>query len=167
MLYIAKFDRYDMVNNPGDPTASMTIWFTGCDFRCKNCYNRKLWDKEFGKKYHTELVAKIVVATCNKLNLKSVVLLGGEPLQQDKEELLLLCRFLKKHGLKIWLYTGYEFQEVYSMHRSILEHIDVIKCGKYIDELKQDGFPASSNQMIYERSVAGGYRNITSNIRRI
>lgn len=167
MLTIAKFDRYDMVNNPGDPTASLTIWFTGCDFRCKNCYNRKLWNKESGHEYRTELVAKIVVATCNKLNLKSVVLLGGEPLQQDKEELLLLCRLLKKRGLKIWLYTGYDFYDIYNICRDILGLVDVIKCGRYIDELKQDGFPASSNQYIYERTHDNYWRDITSNIRRI
>lgn len=160
MLTIAKFDRYDMVNNPGDETASVTIWFTGCSFHCKKCYNRQLWSKDNGKKYHAESVAHLVRATCNKLNLKSVVLLGGEPLQQDKEELLLLCRLLHEHGLKIWIYTGYEFNEV---DKDILQYAYTIKCGRYVDKLKQDGFPASSNQNVY-RSIAGDWVNITSSI---
>lgn len=163
MLTIAKFDRYDMVNNPGDDTASMTIWFTGCSFGCKKCYNRSLWKKDNGKRYHAESVAHLVRATCNKMNVKSVVFLGGEPLQQDKEELLLLCRLLHEFGLKIWLYTGYEFDEVSKTHSDILEYIYTIKCGRYIDELKQDGFPASSNQVVY-RSIAGDWVNITSDI---
>ena len=77
MLTIAKFDRYDMVNNPGDNTASVTIWFSGCNFRCKNCHNRKLWNKDNGHKYHVELVARLVKETSSKLGIKSVVLLGG------------------------------------------------------------------------------------------
>lgn len=160
MLTIAKFDRYDMVNNPGDETASLTIWFAGCNFGCKKCYNRQLWSKENGRKYHAEPVAHLVRATCNKLNLKSVVLLGGEPLQQNKEELLLLCRLLHECGLKIWLYTGYEFDEV---DKDILQYIYTIKCGRYVDKLKQDGFPASSNQNVY-RLIAGDWVDITSDI---
>lgn len=160
MLTIAKFDRYDMVNNPGDPTASVTIWFSGCSFRCKNCYNRKLWDSKYGNEHHVELVVKIVKAASTKLGVKSVVLLGGEPLQQDRQELLLLCRLLHEAGLKIWLYTGYEFDEV---DKDILKYIYTIKCGRYIDKLKQDGFPASSNQKVY-RSIAGDFVDITKEI---
>lgn len=163
MLYIAKFDRYDMVNNPGDETASMTIWFSGCNFRCKNCYNRKLWNTEYGHKYDATSVARIVRAECNKLHIKSVVLLGGEPLQQDEQELLSLCRLLKEAGLKIWLYTGYEFSQFEGLQ--IANYIDMVKCGKYIEELKQDGFPASSNQEVYMR-FGDGFLDITTQFRR-
>lgn len=166
MLTIAKFDRYDMVNNPGDPTASVTIWFSGCNFGCKKCYNRQLWRKDFGKKFHADAVAHIVRATCNKTNIKSVVLLGGEPLQQNEEELLLLCRLLHESGLKIWLYTGYKFEYADEMFPDILNCIDVIKCGRYIDDLRQDGFPASANQVVYGKTSAGDWRNITSTFRR-
>lgn len=161
-MIIAKFDRYDMVNNPDCDTAAFTIWFSGCNFRCKNCYNRKLWDNNFGNKYTVQSIAKVVKASCNKLGTKYVVLLGGEPLQQDKEELLSLCRLLNEAGLKIWLYTGYEFRDV---DVDILKYIDTIKCGRYIDEYQQDGFPASSNQRVY-RSIAGDFVEITNNFRR-
>lgn len=160
MLTIAKFDRYDMVNNPGDETASITIWFSGCNLRCKNCHNRKLWDKKYGTEYHAGSVAKIIRTMSNKLGIKSVVLLGGEPLQQDKQELLSLCRSLNEAGLKIWLYTGYELSDI---DKDILKLVYTIKCGRYIDELKQDGFPASSNQKVY-RSIAGDFVDITNKI---
>lgn len=162
-LSIAKFDRYDMVNNPGDTTASMTIWFSGCNFRCKNCYNRKLWDSSHGHKYNATSVAKIVRAECNKLGIKSVVFLGGEPLQQDREELLSLCRLLKEADLNIWLYTGYGFQDADDF--GILEYVYTVKCGEYIDHMKQDGFPASSNQRVYRR-VDNIFKDITEQFRR-
>ena len=160
MLTIAKFDRYDMVNNPGDTTASVTLWFAGCNFKCKNCYNKRLWDNKNFYRYNVDRVVEIVISSCSKLDLKSVVLLGGEPLQQNKQELLSLCRLLNEAGLKIWLYTGYEFDDV---DKDILEFIYTIKCGRYIDELKQDGFPASSNQKVY-RSIAGDFVDITAEI---
>lgn len=163
MLVIAKFDRYDMVNNPGDTTASVTIWFSGCSFKCKNCYNKRLWDKGYGIKYSAKETSKIVIDMCNKLNIKSVVLLGGEPLQQDRQELLSLCRLLREANLKIWLYTGYEFDEF--KNSQIADCINVVKCGKYIDELKQDGFPASSNQRVYKQAD-GSFIDITEQFRR-
>lgn len=163
MLTIAKFDRYDMVNNPGDETASMTIWFSGCNLRCRNCYNRKLWDSNYGHKYKATSVAKIIRAECNKLNIKSVVLLGGEPLQQDQQELLSLCQLLKEADLKIWLYTGYDFQDADEF--GILDYIYTIKCGEYIERFKQDGFPASSNQRVYRR-VDKLFKDITEQFRR-
>jgi anaerobic ribonucleoside-triphosphate reductase activating protein len=163
MLTIAKFDRYDMVNNPNDETANITIWFSGCTFRCSGCYNTRLWHKEFGLNYPAESVAKIVIGECDKLGLKSVVLLGGEPLQQDRQELLLLCRLLKEADLKIWIYTGYDFQDADEF--GILEFIYTVKCGKYMEQLKQDGFPASSNQRVYRR-VDNKFKDITDQFRR-
>ena len=38
--------------------------------------------------------------------MKYVVLLGGEPLQQFKTELILLCGALKEAGINIWLYMS-------------------------------------------------------------
>lgn len=160
MLTIAKIDRYDMINNPGDDTASLTIWFSGCTFRCHNCYNKKLWDKENGREYSAQSVAQIVKSTCKKLGLKSVVFLGGEPLQQDRQELLSLCQLLSDDGLNIWLYTGYVLDNV---DKDILKYVYTIKCGEYIDSKSIDGFPASSNQRVY-RSVAGKFIDITEQI---
>lgn len=160
MLTVAKFDRYDMVNNPMEDTASFTIWFSGCNFHCKNCYNRALWNKNFGHKYDAHSVVRIVRASCNKLNVKSVVLIGGEPLQQDKQELLSLCQLLNESGLRIWLYTGYEFDDI---DDDILKYVYTVKCGRYVDKLRQDGFPASSNQKVY-RKTADKWTDITSSI---
>ena len=147
MLTIAKLDRYDLVNNPQDKTASFTIWFSGCNFKCKNCYNDILWDKNKGHIYDGEFIADVVCNMCNQLGVQSVVLLGGEPLQQDRQELLLICKRFYEAHLKIWLYTGYELNEIPD---EILQYVSMVKCGRYIDELKQDGFPASSNQKIYK-----------------
>lgn len=164
MLTIAKIDRFDTVNNPLDGTPAVTIWFSGCNFRCKNCHNRKLWNKNSGTTYSARLVASVIKATCTKVNAKSVVFLGGEPLQQNKDGLLYLCKELKDAGIKIWLYTGYDFDCVEMMFKDILPMIYTIKCGKYNDKLKQDGFPASSNQRIY-RTQDNKWVDITAEFR--
>lgn len=162
MLTVAKFDRYDMVNNPLDTTASFTIWFSGCTFKCKGCYNQQLQDKSFGIEYTPQQISNII-NKCKHLGIKSVVFIGGEPLQQNINDLLSLCKSLHDDGMNIWLYTGYEFDDV---DKSLLQYLYMIKCGRYNEEMKQDGFPASSNQQVY-RLIAGAWENITEHIRRI
>lgn len=161
MLTVAKFDRYDMVNNPLDTTASFTIWFSGCTFKCKGCYNQQLQDKSFGIEYTPQQISNII-NKCKHLGIKSVVFIGGEPLQQNISDLLSLCKSLHDDGMNIWLYTGYEFDDV---DKSLLQYLYMIKCGRYNEEMKQDGFPASSNQQVY-RLIAGVWENITEHIRR-
>ena len=45
-----------------------------------------------------------------------------------------------------WLFTRYEDLPCW-----VLEFFDVIKIGEYKQDLKVDGFPASSNQKILKR----------------
>lgn len=160
MLTVAKIDRYDMVNNPGDDTASVTIWFSGCNFQCKGCHNPRLQDAGEGDEFTLGGLFAIVTSCLMKCKSKYVVLLGGEPLHQDQQELLLLCRLLDEAGYKVWLYTGYNLDEV---PQAIIQHLYTIKCGQYIESLRQDGFPASSNQKVY-RHIAGDLIDITNSI---
>lgn len=148
MLTIANFDRFDVVNNIGEDKPSFTIWFSGCTIRCDGCHNKQLWDKSSGNEMAVDDVVDIVVNECHKLNTDTVVLLGGEPLDQELRDLYQLCADIRLHGIRIWLYTGYNYDEIPIV---IKECIDVIKCGRYIDGLKCDGFPPSTNQELWER----------------
>ena len=148
MLTIAKFDRFDIVNNIGEDKPSFTIWFSGCTIRCNECHNKQLWDKSSGNEMAVDNVVDIIVRECHKLNTDTVVLLGGEPLDQELRDLYQLCADIHLHDIRIWLYTGYNYDEIPVV---IKECVDVIKCGRYIDELKCDGFPSSTNQELWER----------------
>lgn len=148
-LYVAGFDRYDFINNPASSSASFTIWFSGCTHRCKGCHNKELWNRDEHKSIKVGDVYDIVHKCNIRYNVRDLVLLGGEPLQQDIDALLKLLVLCKKDGMTIWLYTGYDFDDVPC---EILEHLDFIKCGKYDITKKQDGFPASSNQILYKYS---------------
>ena len=73
-LRIAKFDRYDLVNNPGDDKASFTLWFSGCSMNCPNCHNPELQNKDSGEEYNVNTVLFAICNECNKQNLDTVVL---------------------------------------------------------------------------------------------
>jgi anaerobic ribonucleoside-triphosphate reductase activating protein len=147
-LRIAKFDRYDLVNNPGDDKAAFTIWFSGCSMGCHNCHNPELQSKDRGESYDTRTVLFAVCGECEKQNIDTIVLLGGEPLEQELEDLMMLLNKLHIYGYKIWLYTGWEFENI---PNQIKDKLHTIKCGRYMDELKCDGFPSSTNQRVFRK----------------
>lgn len=121
---------------------SINIYFQGCYFRCKGCHNPELWDFNGGRLVDCQELVELL------RDLKpfhdALVFLGGEPLAQ-KEALEFLAEWGKHYGYETWLYTGHEFSE---LPPSVVRWFDYIKCGRYIDELKTDSFPASSNQYI-------------------
>lgn len=161
-MIVAGFDRYDLVNTPMADGATFTIWFAGCTHGCKGCQNKTLWDKNNGERFSPQELHDLIIKEAQKTKIHTVTLLGGEPLQQDLNELHELCISLFKSKMDIWLYTGYDFDHAKSLLSPVLPFLHTIKCGKYIEELRVDGsFPITTNQKVYSR--AGGWKPITIN----
>lgn len=156
-LVISKLDRYDLVNTPGTDTPAFTIWFSGCSMHCKGCYNEILWDPKHGESYDKKTVLFDICYECDKQNVHTVVFLGGEPMEQTYSDLKFLAYKLHGYGYKIWLYTGWEFEQVPDDFK---KYLDTIKCGKYDETLLTGKFPASSNQRIF-RQTNGVWNQIT------
>lgn len=83
-----------------------------------------------------------------------ICILGGEPLDQDEDELVVLFEHLKKFfpNKPLWLYTHFELEDV---SPNIIRYLDYIKTGKYEKHLEtapeQYGvYLASSNQVIHK-----------------
>lgn len=149
-LTVAKIDRLDFTNNPNSDKPSVTVWFTGCHFKCDGCYNKQLQDSSFGEKYEPHELYYIITDICDKFDIDDVVFLGGEPLDQDTFAIKWLANMLKTDGYRVWLYTGYDFESL--PVESIKENCYVIKCGKYEKDKKIDGrFPVTTNQKIYKK----------------
>lgn len=158
-MIVAGFDRYDLINTPMADGATFTVWFAGCTHGCKGCQNKELWDFNRGEYFSVQELHDLIVNETRKANISTVTLLGGEPLQQDLNELHELCILLFNSNFNIWIYTGYDFDQAESLLRPVMPFIYTIKCGKYIEELKVEGrFPITTNQMVY--SKAGGWKPI-------
>ena len=159
-MVVAGFDRYDLVNTPMADEPTFTIWFAGCTHGCKGCQNKLLWDSSKGEHFSPRELYDLIVKETQQTNIRTVTLLGGEPLQQNIYELCNLLYHLDISGYTVWVYTGYDFDEV---PKDILEFADYIKCGRYIEELRAEegSFPITTNQKVYSR--AGGWKPITIN----
>lgn len=158
---IADITYDSVVDGPGLRTV---IWFQGCSHHCKNCHNPETWAPDKGNEYDVTEIAKLIDEQ------EKVTLSGGDPLFQIDalEEIMKLIQ--KKNVLDIWLYTGYtydKFSELVKDKPNILDKISVVKCGPFIEALKDLNckFRGSSNQEFY-RIKDGKIYNITESIDR-
>ena len=116
------------------------------------CHNPQTWDKNSGIPFTSDVVDEILQALsepfCNGLTLS-----GGDPLATYNYETVLdLCKLVKNQfpTKTIWIYTGYVFDEVKVKYPEILDFIDVLVDGPYIERLrdKKLQYRGSSNQNI-------------------
>lgn len=113
-------------------TKSFEIYLSGCNRHCLNCHNPELQNFDIGENYYSKLddiLGKIHEFSCI---IENIWILGGEPLDQDIEELNNLLIILRRTNKKIWLFTGYEFLDVSTL---TIKLIDFLKTGEY-DEIK-------------------------------
>lgn len=150
---------------------ALRLIFSGCargasGNPCPGCHNPELWDFKLDRSCDEESFFKEFISQLQEWKTDGaahtiVTLIGGEPLDQSKEEAIKALDALKAGGygeLPILLYTGKTEEEIF---KSFSEHpflaaASFIKCGPYIRELdnKDDSSRpalASFNQRIYER----------------
>lgn len=72
----------------------------------------------------------------NKNWINHLAVLGGEPLiDRNLDDILSLCKRSKEiyPDKKIWLWSGYTWEKIIE-HEDILQYIDILVAGPYIDE---------------------------------
>lgn len=142
--------KYDVANGPGIRT---TFFLTGCDRNCPNCFNTDYMDFNHGKKWDNQAEKEVI--SYLKLNqVEGLTVLGGEPFENPLGLLDALRNIKKEVTKSIWVYTGFIYEDLVNMAkaREILEEIDVLVDGEFIEELKdlKLKFRGSSNQRIID-----------------
>ena len=137
---------------------SYNIFVSGCKAfpKCEGCFNPENWDFNQGKDWlkYTDRIKKDLQDFKNLIN--KIIIVGGEPLDQDLSILMRMIVFLKQFSIPIYLFTRFELDEIPT---EIKELCDFIKCGAYIPSLKTDnnfqyGIKlATSNQIIYKKGL--------------
>lgn len=143
----ATIKKYDIANGIG---VRVSLFVSGCNHRCKGCFNSEAWDFNYGKKFDVNAENEIL-HVLEKPYIKGLSVLGGEPLQQDSTLLEFLRKVKSKFPNKsIWLYTGYTYEQI--KDKKELDYIDVLVDGKFVEALKDISlqFRGSSNQRIID-----------------
>jgi len=157
----AKIKKCDVANGPG---VRVSLFVSGCNHHCKNCFNKEAWDFNYGDDF-TEKEQESIINDLKPDYITGLSLLGGEPFEKvNQEGLVPLVKKVKQTypDKKIWCYTGYTFdnqilgkmigEENRETTKEMLSHIDYIVDGKFVDELKDPKlqFRGSSNQRIID-----------------
>ena len=127
------------------PGICVTFFVQGCPLRCPGCHNPESWDFDGGKEFTPEVLDEIISGlTANNIN-RTLCIMGGEPL--CPENLFLTTLIIKevrqqKPNVKIYLWTGYTYEELLSKKTSnpkleyVLDNIDCLIDGPFIQEEK-------------------------------
>lgn len=134
------------------------IFFQGCSINCNGCHNASTHDKNGGE-YITpkELLNRLKENGFNN----SITLSGGEPLEQDINELNEFLRLFKKECKEnsltpnIWIYSGrkYEYEDLISDEGKlkIFKQCLVLVDGPFIlNKKKELLFRGSENQRLID-----------------
>ncbi len=133
---------------------SVSIYFTSCDFNCKNCFNKEFQDYSYGFDFTKEIRDNIFRYVFNNIDyIDNLAILGGEPLHINNiDSVINLCEEfkLKFPDKKIWLWTGYKFENI--PNKNIIKVVDYIIDGLFVENLKDRDlkYRGSNNQRIFK-----------------
>lgn len=171
---------YPDMNNGGG--LRVVLWLSGCSHRCKGCQNPQTWDADSGIPFN-KLAKEELFRELDKDYISGLTLTGGDPLfesnldgvldlvtevneryntPQDTNEIR-----LSKPQKSIWIYTGYEFNEIFGENQfedldngyykwtkraNIVSRCNVLVDGKYIDSKRDLTIPyrGSKNQRLID-----------------
>ena len=165
----AKIYTNDLANGLG---VRVSLFVSGCTHHCKGCFNKEVWNFNYGKSYTQKTEDKLIDLLKSNY-IKGISLLGGDPMmEQNRKDILSLCKRIKKElpEKDIWLWTGYTLKQLKKLNcpviSEILEQIDILIDGRFEEDLKDRNlkFRGSSNQKIYKRKRKDFFINITEAI---
>lgn len=139
----------DMLNGDG---LRAVLWLSGCEHACKGCHNPITWDVnggiEFDNTARNELFDLL-----EKDYISGVTFSGGDPLHPSNiNEVSLLINEIRETFPEktIWLYTGYDWDEIKMF--PFIKNIDVLVDGEFVQELKDEKlhWKGSSNQNVID-----------------
>ena len=147
----AKMRKYDTSNWSG---VNSTIFFSGCTHKCPGCFNEEAQDFNHGWEFD-KTSQDLFIDYANDIYVTGVCILGGEPFQQNFDEMwAFLFRLVKEVGKPIHVWTGYKYEYLYNDGdlNQLLLLIDTLVDGPY--ELdKRDltlKYRGSSNQRVID-----------------
>lgn len=143
MLRVGAIEEQSAIYGPG---LRFVIWVQGCTLACKGCWNKEFWPSTGGQSFGIDELLERINSTDD---IEGITLLGGEPLQQA-EPVLELIKRVKNSGLSVFLYSGYEREEINEIQKECVDSSDIVVLGRFIESQRnvQLRWRGSDNQVI-------------------
>ncbi|EGU30244.1 anaerobic ribonucleoside-triphosphate reductase-activating protein [Vibrio scophthalmi] len=146
----------DVINGPG---TRCTLFVSGCVHQCKGCYNQSTLRLDSGHEF-TQALEDQIIADLNdtRIKRKGLSLSGGDPLHPaNVASVLKLVKRVRNEcpGKDIWLWSGYTLAELSDEQRAVVDLLDVLVDGKFVQEKKDLNLEwrGSSNQVIHRFKI--------------
>ncbi|AOV98055.1 anaerobic ribonucleotide reductase-activating protein [Edwardsiella hoshinae] len=142
----------DVVNGPG---TRCVLFVAGCVHQCPGCYNKCTWRPDSGIPFGAEMEDRIIADLKDqRIKRQGLSLSGGDPLHPNNTAAILqLVQRVRAEcpGKDIWLWTGYRLEELNAEQQAIVDQINVLVDGKFVQALKDPMliWRGSSNQVIH------------------
>lgn len=135
-----KYLNYSIVMQEVPNEVSLAINISGCPHRCEGCHSKELW--EYIGAYLTDDIDALLEEYSDLISC--VCFMGGD---QNLKELEYCIDKVRDKQLKTCLYTGTDNIDL--IDKSIIQKLDYIKVGRYIEEL--GGLKSkTTNQRMYD-----------------
>jgi len=149
---IHQYYPVDIVNGPG---TRCTLFVAGCEHQCVGCYNKSTWRLNSGHPFTLQMEEQLIAdLNDRRIPRQGLSLSGGDPLHPAN--LPDIFRLVKRGrrdctGKDIWLWTGYRLAELSDEQRRVVDLLDVLVDGKFVQALKDPAllWRGSSNQIIH------------------
>ncbi|WP_261114951.1 anaerobic ribonucleoside-triphosphate reductase-activating protein [Serratia entomophila] len=143
----------DVVNGPG---TRCTLFVAGCVHQCPGCYNKSTWRLNSGQPFTPALEDRIIAdLNDTRVPRQGLSLSGGDPLHPaNVPAILQLVKRVRAEcpGKDIWLWTGYRLVELDAQQMQVVDRINVLIDGKFVQDLKDPAliWRGSSNQVVHK-----------------
>ena len=145
----------DVVNGEG---TRCVLFVSGCEHKCVGCHNASTIKPESGHPYTEELEEKILKDLGDsRIYRDGLSLSGGDPLfPGNLEDVGRLVRRAKEmyREKDIWMWTGYEVEDLSEAQKAVVAYVDVLIDGPFI-KAQRDltlAWRGSANQRVLRRS---------------
>lgn len=153
-MFYSNIVEHDIANGEGIRTS---LFVSGCQFHCPDCFNQEAWDYTYGTPY-TKETTNHIVSTLQAPYVDGLSLLGGDPLWQDEDgiaQLINLVKQVKSIGKTVWIWSGFTWEQLPSLSQSkqnLIQVCDVMIDGQYNRELRdlRLKWRGSSNQRVID-----------------
>lgn len=139
----------DMLNGPG---LRVVLWVAGCAHHCPQCQNPITWDPDGGLPF-ANAEKQEIFQELDKDYVSGITFSGGDPLHPANiREVTDLAREIKQNypDKTIWLYTGYEWEDIRDWE--IVRYLDVLVDGRFKPWLRDAHYEwaGSTNQRVID-----------------
>lgn len=132
--------KFDIQDGTG---VRVSLFVSGCEHRCKGCFNSDTWEYTSGKEF-TDETADEIIESLKPNYISGLSLLGGDPLApKNRPQIHKLVKQVRENfGDKksIWVWTGYTIEQLNQENddniSDILSNCDYLIDGPFIESQK-------------------------------